>query len=465
MVSLPQSVVIGVATSAPGQSTTVAIAGMVAAAAYATGPAIILSMLPMLAIALCYQRLNLWEQNCGGPYVWAARAISPYVGYMVAWSMLVGFVLGSVSNILPLGPALLSFVGMDPSGTAGNVLTGTICGIALTGIAAVGIRATARFQVAIAFIEYAILIGFSVVAFWAVFIGHWRGTVRPSAAWFHLSGVGGKGSLASSMLIAIFLFTGWDATIYINEETQMKRVNPGRAAIIAVAILGPFFAWLFISFQGVVSGARLQANASDALPYIAEALGGATWSKVMIVAVVLSVLGTTQATIVSTSRVTYSMGTDHLLPRAFSRVNPRFATPMWSTVFWGAVMVLVTDLYVLSSSLASAFNVVVNAEAIAFTFFYILTALSTTWYYRKLLNRSFADAVLVGVFPLAGAAVLVWVLTKSIPSLTPTAKWTVLAVALAGLALMALSRWVLRLRFFEIPRSHATAQGASVDAA
>ena len=51
VVSLPQSVVIGVATSAPGQSTAVALAGMVAVAAYATGPAIILSMIPMLAIA------------------------------------------------------------------------------------------------------------------------------------------------------------------------------------------------------------------------------------------------------------------------------------------------------------------------------------------------------------------------------------------------------------------------------
>jgi amino acid transporter len=432
------------------------MAAMVAAAAYATGPAIVLSMLPMLAIALSYQRLNLWEQNCGGPYVWAARAISPYIGYIVAWSMLVGFVLGSVSDILPLGPALLSFAGMDPSGTAGNVLTATVFGLALTVVAAVGIRATARFQVAIAVVEYTVLLGFSAVAFWAVFIRHWPGTVHPSSGWFRLSGVGGRGSLASSMLIAVFLFTGWDATIYINEETQRKRTNPGRAAITSVAILGPFFAWLFISFQGVVSYNRLQRNASDSLPYIAQALGGSTWAKVMIIAVVLSVLGTTQATVVATSRVTYSMGTDRLLPRPFARVHPRFATPLWATVFWGVVMVAITDLYVLSSSLANAFDEVVNAEAIAFTFFYILTALSAFWYYRRLLTRSVSDIFLVGVFPLAGAGVLGWVLTKSIPSLTPTAKWTVAGVAALGLLLMAVSRFVLRLQFFEVQRDRAS---------
>jgi amino acid transporter len=78
-ISLLQSVVIGMATSAPGQSTAVTLAGMVAVAAYATGPAILIGMLPMLAIALSYQRLNMWDQNCGGPYVWVGKSISPYL--------------------------------------------------------------------------------------------------------------------------------------------------------------------------------------------------------------------------------------------------------------------------------------------------------------------------------------------------------------------------------------------------
>ena len=93
------------------------------------------------------------------------------------------------------------------------------------------------------------------------------------------------------MLIAIFLFTGWDATIYINEETTRKRTNPGKAAIISVAILGPVFAWLFVSFQGVVPPGKLQAHATDALPYLAQVLVGSGWAKFMVLAVVLSVLG------------------------------------------------------------------------------------------------------------------------------------------------------------------------------
>ncbi len=453
MVSLRQSVVIGLATSAPGQSTAVALAGMVAVAAYATAPAILLSMLPMLAIALCYQRLNLWEQNCGGPYVWVARAMSPYLGFLVGWSMLVGFVLGSVSDVLPLGPAVLSLFGLNGSGVVGNVLTATLFGAVMTTLASLGLAITARFQLLIAATEYSILAVFSVIAFWAVFVGHWRGTVHPTLQWLHLSGVGGRGSVAGAMLIAIFLFTGWDVSIYIGEETTHKQRNPGRAVLISVALLGPIFAWLFVSFQGVAPASALRDHADDALPYLAQVLVGSAWSKFMVLAVVLSVLGTTQATIVATSRVTYAMGTDRLLPRAFGRIHSRWGTPLFATLFWGAVMIVIADLYVLSSSIAGAFNEVVNAEAIAFTVFYIFTTLATSWYYRRLLRRSVKDLLLVGVCPLAGAAVLGWVLYRSVPALSPTARWTVGAVGLLGVALMIVSAFVLRSPFFSIRRT------------
>jgi amino acid transporter len=38
-------------------------------------------------------------------------------------------------------------------------------------------------------------------------------------------------------LIAVFVYGGWDGTLYVNEEVRHRRVNPGRAAILAVALL------------------------------------------------------------------------------------------------------------------------------------------------------------------------------------------------------------------------------------
>jgi hypothetical protein len=44
-----------------------------------------------------------------------------------------------------------------------------------------------------------------------------RGMPLKSAGyrWFSLSGVGGHGDAAAGFLIAVFMFTGWDGTLYV----------------------------------------------------------------------------------------------------------------------------------------------------------------------------------------------------------------------------------------------------------
>ena len=37
-------------------------------------------------------------------------------------------------------------------------------------------------------------------------------------------------------LPSVFVYGGWDGTLYVNEEVKHRRTNPGRAAIMAVAI-------------------------------------------------------------------------------------------------------------------------------------------------------------------------------------------------------------------------------------
>ena len=60
-------------------------------------------------------------------------------------------------------------------------------------IAVAGIRLTARTQVGMAAVEYAILAGFAVLGLVAV-LGRHHGTFAVTRGWFSLSGIGGKGS-------------------------------------------------------------------------------------------------------------------------------------------------------------------------------------------------------------------------------------------------------------------------------
>jgi amino acid transporter len=83
-------------------------------------------------------------------------------------------------------------------------------------------------------------------------------------------------------------------TVYVNEEVKHRRQNPGRAAVIAVALLIVIYTFCQMGLQGVVSPAKLQPNATAPLVYIAQALGGGSAAKAMALALALSVIASTE---------------------------------------------------------------------------------------------------------------------------------------------------------------------------
>src|SRR5580658_1415616 len=63
-----QDTIIGMANAAPAVSVGLTLAALAAAAAYAVGPIIVLTAIPMLIIANAYRRLNLWKAQCGASF-------------------------------------------------------------------------------------------------------------------------------------------------------------------------------------------------------------------------------------------------------------------------------------------------------------------------------------------------------------------------------------------------------------
>ena len=249
-IGVAQDTVIGMATSAPAASVGLTLAALAAATAYAGLPVIILTALPMIIIANCYRRLNLWNANCGASFEWVGRAISPYLGFLTGWLMIMGGIIGTVSTTVVLGPSVLAVFGSTSTAIAPNLVIDTVVVVVMLVIAIVGIRITARTQVGMGIVEYGILIGFAIVGLIAV-ISHRHGTFPISSGWFSVSGINGKGSLAAGFLIAMFSYTGWDGTIYVNEEVKHRRTNPGKAAMMAVAFLAIIYTLSQVGLQGV----------------------------------------------------------------------------------------------------------------------------------------------------------------------------------------------------------------------
>ncbi len=138
-----------------------------------------------------------------------------------------------------------------------------------------------------------------------------------------------------------------------------------------------------------MSPAKLQANSSSVLVYVAQALGGGGWAKVMALALALSVIASTGVSIVILARMIYGMASHRVLPPILGNVSPRFATPAIASVVVGVTLVVVTWIYLLSGSIANAFTQLIDVTGVLYASFYILTAFSAIVYYRR---RIFSNA-------------------------------------------------------------------------
>jgi amino acid transporter len=452
-IGVAQDTVIGMASAAPTVSVGLTLASLAAVAAYGGGPIIVLCGIPMLIIANAYRRLNLWNANCGASFEWVGRSMDPNLGFFTGWLMIAAYITGCVSGVEVLGPSVLAVFGDTSTNSWAYVGIGAGVTVLMLIIAIVGIKITARTQVGMAAIEYAILIGFAIVGLTFV-LGHHAGTFPITRGWFSLSGINGRGSIAGGLIAAVYIYSGWEGTVYVNEETKHRRVNPGRAAIIAVALLIVIYTFAQMGLQGVLTPKALATagNNGIALTTAAQAIGGTGWAKVMALALALSVIAATGTSIVLTARIIYGMASYRTLPDFLANVSRRFKTPVAASVITAVIVIAAVAVYLLQTSVENAFDDIVDLSGQLFAAFYILTALATIVYYRRRVVSSFKDALTLGILPLAAAGFLVWVLVKFLQTATAPTFWSIVGIVAVGLVLLLVARFGLRSSFFSIAR-------------
>jgi len=454
-INLKDAVIVGMASSGPTASIALTLAAIVSVTNYGGPIAILICALPMFGIALAYRRLNRWQVDCGASYTWIGQAITPYLGFIVGWIMLLGYFLGTISDVLPIGPYVLAvFAPGSQNSTFAAALSGGIWLVIVTIIAYIGIKVTARFQWVLATFEYLTILVFAIVSLVAVFGGnaksasfHW--------SWFSWSSIGGTSGLVGGILIAVYMFSGWDTSIYVNEETEGARVNPGRAVLISVGTLTFMYVFFTFAYQGAVKRGALLAHGDNALAYILKQLVGSPWDKVMIAAVLFSVIGATQTALVSGARIAFAMGSDGTLPRALGKTHPVHKTPAVATLLFAGLALIVLWVYVLgSSSVQGAFTNVISSVGLMFALFYAATGLGMAVYYRKLAVRSLRGFIELMAVPGASAAFLLWVAVKSVPGLggwwSPVMKLAYVMIGI-GVLLMIVARARNQTDYFSRP--------------
>ena len=346
---------------------------MLATVGYASFLPVLICFIPMLGIAIGYQRLNAWQPSAGATYSWVGRAVNPHAGFFAGWIMLMYYCVGTTSLTVPLGTYMLSFFSTSAANNTHYVAAvGTGFDLLVLVIAALGIKLSARFSWGWAIFEYGLLVGFSIAAIVGIYGHSLHHTVHIAANWFTISGAGGFKALISGILLAIFLYSGWDTAAYVGEEAKGKQSGP--AGITSVAILFVIYAGVIFCLQGVAPNSAMQNNAANILAYVGDLIGGSGWKNVMIVAVLGGTLASLLAAIVSAGRISFAMGRDRTFPRWFANVNPKYGTPWNATILFGLLNLVFLWGTTLIGSIGKALADIVSTLGLIAAIFYLLTA-------------------------------------------------------------------------------------------
>jgi amino acid transporter len=290
----------------------------------------------------------------------------------------------------------------------------------MTAITTIGIELSARTQWYLLGAEVVTLALFAVVALVRVYTGDaLENSVHPSLAWFSPFAIdGGTAALTTGVLLAVFIYWGWDSAVSCNEETSNPTESPGRSAVVSTILLVGIYV-LVATAAVAFAGTGALADQDDALSILGTDVLGNTFDSLLIIAVLTSAAASTQTTILPTARTTLSMARAGALPERLGVVHPRYMTPHVATILFGVLSIVwYVGLTIVSENIL--FDSIA-ALGLLIAFYYGLTGFACAIYYRREGRKSLKGLLFAVVAPALGGLMLGWILVKSIIDLSDPA--------------------------------------------
>ncbi|HEV7562122.1 MAG TPA: APC family permease [Solirubrobacterales bacterium] len=412
-IGFASSVVIGVASTAPGYSLAATL-GFVAAAVGFGSPAILLvSFVPMFLVAGSYYYMNKADPDCGTSFSWVTKGMGPHLGWFVGWVIIITdiVVMANLAQIAGLYTFLLVGWESAAASTFAVTLVGVLWIALMTAIVVIGIELSARTQIGLLAAEIFTLALFAVVALVKVYAGSApSGSVHPSLSWINPFALS-PSELTAGMLLAVFIYWGWDTTATVNEETEDPTEAPGKATVISTLILLGIYVVVAYAAQAWAGVDGLIEHQEDVLSELGTEVFGSPLDKLLIIAVLTSAAASTQTTILPAARTSLSMARAKAMPDSLGKVHPRYLTPAVSTLWMGGLSILwyvgltLVSEDILFDSLA--------ALGLMISFYIGISGFACAIYYRRELTKSVKNFFFVGVGPTLGGAILFYLLIKN----------------------------------------------------
>jgi amino acid transporter len=419
------TIVMAVAGSAPAYSLAATTAVLFGAVGLAGPAALLYCAIPMLGIVLAYARLGRIDVNAGAGYSWVGRTLHPFLGFLSGWALVVSATVFMVAGSLPAGAMTLSLI--DPELADNTPLAAAVgAGWFLMMLLVVlgGARLTVRAQLLMSGVEMVILLVFVLAA--VLHRGH---ATAFDWSWFGFGHFDGPAGFASGALIAAFYYWGWDVTSNLSEETRDSRRTAGFAALVGVGVVFLLFEAFTVAVNVLMSAGQIESAGENVLAVLGQEIWPGVGGKLLIAAVLLSTVATLETTLIQVTRSLFAMGRDRTLPAALGTVHRRWNTPWVAIAAVGAAALLMFCAAAAAGSVGSVLRDAVSAIGLQIAFYYGLAGIAAVVAYKGMLLTSVRNFLLGGVWPLLGAAFMLWAFVESLGELSTTA----LVIGLGGL--------------------------------
>lgn len=294
----------------------------------------------------------------GGQYIYFQRMYGPFFAFLYGWAIFAVIQCGSIAAVayvfaeystqflkLPEFSAGVAgwsfhvpFIGdIAPLKEIGTKGVAALLIVLLTAINYVGVRFGGLVQNIFTVAKVTAMLLLVLGAFLLPTGGSVANFSMPSST-VHLSGLALFAGIAAALQGAFWAYDGWNKITYIAGEVKAPQRTIPFGLLWGMLIVTAVYLLMNLAYAYVLpidQMAKSKLVAAD----VAEKLfsGGGRW---IAAAVMVSTFGTTNAIILATARVYFSMARANVFPQSLGRVHPRFHTPAASLVVQGIWSVL-----------------------------------------------------------------------------------------------------------------------------
>jgi amino acid transporter len=333
--------------------------------------AIVTFYIPLAVAVIFLNRLMPLE---GGLYQWSKLAFNEFVAFMVGWNLWV-FAISILAGVGLIVTTNISYA-IGPSAAEMKETTTTI--VLISFILVVGMVIAAARGLALGkwihnvgalvhLMTFAILISLPLLAYSIATAGEYRPFLIqfPTFTEYNIN-------VASKL--ALGALTGFEYVAILAGETRSPARNIGRSVVIASPIIALMFILGTSSVLAFVP--RDQIDLIGPIPQTLSigfrSLGWVgTIGSIAILGITVRTIALMSIYFAGNTRLPMVAGWDSLLPTWFSRLHPKYKTPINSILFVGAITLVLTVLSLSGVHAQEAFQLIDNAGGV----FYALTYL------------------------------------------------------------------------------------------